>query len=144
LKSTAAYASSKAALNSISDTLRLELSPFGVSVITVMPGVINSEFHVNDSGFDLPPNSRYAPIKDTIVSWASGEAKPKGCPSQEFAESVVGDILGGTRAAVYKGPWAGTMKFLATWVPTSLAVSTYTDASMCLLLFSLLKRAQSF
>ncbi|KUI56150.1 NADPH-dependent 1-acyldihydroxyacetone phosphate reductase [Cytospora mali] len=44
-----AYASSKAALGNISETLRLELSPFGVSVVIIMAGVVTSQFHENDS-----------------------------------------------------------------------------------------------
>ncbi|KAG8161125.1 hypothetical protein KVR01_009389 [Diaporthe batatas] len=96
----ATYAASKAALDAVSETLRLELSPFGVSVITIMAGTINSQFHANDSNFGLPPNSRYTPIKDIIASWASGEAKPKGCSSKEFAQSIVDDMLGGGGYAV--------------------------------------------
>lgn len=130
LHPTAAYASSKAALNSISETLRLELSPFGVSVVTILAGVFDSEFHANDSDFDLPINSRYAPIKDTIASWASGEAKPKGCPSHEFAEALVDDVIGSKASTVYKGPHAEAVKFMATWLPTSLGVSRFLDASM--------------
>lgn len=126
---TAAYASSKAALNSISETLRLELSPFGVSVVTIMAGVVNSEFHANDSDFELPMNSRYAPIKDIIASWASGEAKPKGCASYEFAEALVEDVIGSKQSTVYRGPYAGAVKFMATWLPTSLGVRDYSDTS---------------
>lgn len=90
-----------------------------------MAGVVNSEFHTNDSGFDLPLNSRYIPIKDTIASWASGEAKPKGCSSHEFAEALLGDIIGSKRPSVYKGPYAGVIKFITNWLPTALVVSNY-------------------
>ena len=39
-----AYLSSKYALESISDALRMELAPFGVEVVIVEPGLINTEF----------------------------------------------------------------------------------------------------
>lgn len=121
----AAYASSKAAMTTISETLRLELSPFGVDVITIMAGVVDSQFHANDTDFGLPPNSRYTAIKDIMAGWASGEAKPKGCSAEEFAESLMDVIAGkGSKGGlVWKGPHAGAVKFMVGWLPTSLVVS---------------------
>ncbi|KAI1313518.1 NAD(P)-binding protein [Xylaria venustula] len=59
-----AYATSKAALNTLSETLRLELELFGVSVVTILPGVIDSNLHVNNAaGFDVPRTSRYQPSR---------------------------------------------------------------------------------
>ncbi|KAI1122497.1 oxidoreductase [Nemania abortiva] len=93
------YATSKAALNTLSETMRLELAPFGVSVVTILPGVIDSNLHVNDAaGFDIPPTSRYAAIRNIIETWANGEAQPEDSLSAEkFAELVVNDIDSGRR-----------------------------------------------
>ncbi|KAI5857353.1 NAD(P)-binding protein [Durotheca rogersii] len=120
------YSSSKAALNIISETLRLELSPFGVSVVTVMAGVVDSEFHHNDPDFQLPPGSLYLPIQATIAGWASGELKPKGIPAAQFAESLVDDTVGaGKGGLVWRGPHSGGIKFISQWAPTFV-----TDAAM--------------
>lgn len=43
----AIYASSKAAVHSLTDSLRVELRPFGVRVVLVMPGAIRSHFGAN-------------------------------------------------------------------------------------------------
>ncbi|KUI62019.1 hypothetical protein VP1G_09154 [Cytospora mali] len=83
-----------AALAVISETLRLELSPFGVTVVSVMGGAITSNFDVNNPEFSLPPDSHYAPIEDIIAGWASGKSKPVGGSAEDFAASLVGDILG--------------------------------------------------
>ncbi|KUI53705.1 ABC transporter C family member 3 [Cytospora mali] len=118
------YAASKAALNTLSETLRLELAPFGVSVVTIMPGVIDSKLHVNDAAaFDMPPLSRYSAIKGMIASCARGELIPKDSLSAEkFAELVVDDVIGtGKGGLVSKGPYAAMIRKIGQWAPTWLA-----------------------
>ncbi len=120
---TGAYASSKAALNSISDTLRVELAPFSVSVVTIMVGTVTTPFHANEATVVLPPSSRYTLIRDTINRWAKGEAGPKGGSVDEFAKSIVEDIVGSGNAVVWKGANSGAVKFASKWVPSSMLVS---------------------
>lgn len=111
----------------------MELAPFGVSVVTILPGVIDSNLHVNDAAdFDLPPTSRYAAIKDIIGSWAKGESQPKDSLSAEkFAELVVDDVLGtGKGGLVSRGPYALMLRRIGQWAPTWLAVSI-PFGSMC-------------
>ncbi|KAJ3577845.1 hypothetical protein NPX13_g2719 [Xylaria arbuscula] len=119
------YSSSKAALTNFSETMRLELAPFGVTVVTVMVGVVDSHFHDNDRDFALPPASRYTPIEEIIAGWASGMSKPKGCTAVEFAESLIDDvIISGQSSMTYKGPHAGSMKLISKWAPQSFADAT--------------------
>ncbi|KAI0181297.1 oxidoreductase [Hypoxylon sp. FL1284] len=118
------YAASKAGLNAVSETLRLELAPFGVSVVTILPGVIDSEIHVkNGASFDLPPTSRYEGIKDIIAGWAKGEAQPKDSLSAEnFAQLVLDDIVGTERGGlVSRGPYASMLRRIVHWAPTWIA-----------------------
>lgn len=97
----------------------MELSPFGVSVVTIMAGVITTHFHDNEPSFELPEGSLYGPSEDVIAGWASGKSKPKGCTPEQFAESLVGDVVGnGTNSMIWKGPYAGGFKFLAQWLPS--------------------------
>ncbi|KAH7311248.1 oxidoreductase, partial [Stachybotrys elegans] len=114
-----AYAASKAGLNILSETLRLELAPFGVSVITILPGVINSKLHTNNmTSFDLPSTSRYASIKDIIGGWAKGEAQPKDSIStDEFAKLVMDDIIGEKGGLVSRGPYASMLRYIGQWAP---------------------------
>lgn len=126
----ATYAASKAALNTLSETLRLEIGPFGVSVVTILPGVINSNLHVNDSKrSDMPPTSRYLAIKKTIAEWACGEALPKdGLPASKFAELVVDDVLGIKNpkgGLLSRGPYAALLRRIGTWAPMWMSVSNY-------------------
>ncbi|POS72955.1 hypothetical protein DHEL01_v208645 [Diaporthe helianthi] len=119
------YSSSKAALNNISESLRLELSPFGVSVVTILVGLVETHFHSRDMHFKLRPDSLYAPIEETIEVWANGKSKPKGQSAEDFDASIAGDILGqGKGGMVWKGPNAGSIKWATSLLPTSLMDSS--------------------
>lgn len=62
-----AYCGSKAAVNLLSDSLRMELAPFGISVVTVQPGAIQSSLGDNAAkNVDKYANSVYAPVVDYI------------------------------------------------------------------------------
>ena len=67
------YASSKAALNSISDTLRLELAPFNVSVVTIMVGTVATPFHANEPALVVsvhPHPGHHQPLgKGRAIKW---------------------------------------------------------------------------
>ncbi|KAJ7132931.1 hypothetical protein C8R46DRAFT_1140003 [Mycena filopes] len=126
------YASSKAALTSLSDTLRIELAPLGVSVVTIMLGTVTTAFYANTTQttttgntllrFELPPTSRYTAIKDTIARWASGEATPRGAASaDEIAASLVREIVGeGRSGQVWVGPYSTIMRIVSRWLPLSV------------------------
>ncbi len=62
-----AYNASKFAVEGLSDTLRLELSPFGVRVVLIAPGPIRSSFgEAADALSQEDPMSPYAPF---MVRW---------------------------------------------------------------------------
>jgi len=90
-----AYCASKSALHSVSDALRIELSPFGIRVITVQPGAIRSRFGATASrllGETLKNNSLYLPIKKAIDDRAvASQVNPT--PAEDFARQVVKKIL---------------------------------------------------
>ncbi|KAH8884900.1 oxidoreductase [Thozetella sp. PMI_491] len=114
------YSSSKAALNSLTNTLRVELSSFDVSVTTLMLGTVATPFADNGmtNGLTLPPNSRYILIEDVIGRWVSGEDIPKGCSPTELAESVVKDILGSKNPDhLWRGPQSSMGWFISRFMP---------------------------
>jgi NAD(P)-dependent dehydrogenase (short-subunit alcohol dehydrogenase family) len=120
----AAYCSAKIAMANISETLRHELSPFGVSVVAVMAGTVATNFDANVTEFSLPPGSLYASIKDNIAGWVTGTAKPVGGPVDEFARVVLEDIVGkGKNGIVYRGNNAAMVGTVASWFPTWVTVS---------------------
>ncbi|KAK2605936.1 hypothetical protein QQS21_003662 [Conoideocrella luteorostrata] len=114
----ATYTSSKAALTAISDTLRLELQPLGVEVVTIQVGIVDSFFHDNDTKFILPKDSIYSSISSIIAGWASGASKPKGISAVAFAEQIVDQIVGhGKTGIVFRGPTSRYLDYIHRYLP---------------------------
>lgn len=84
-----AYCSTKAAVTSYSDVLRMELAPFGIQVITVQPGGIQSKLADNaDQGLERFKKTSYSPIQDFIVRRA--HMSQQGATSAEvFSKKLV-------------------------------------------------------
>ncbi len=84
-----AYCSSKAAVTSFSDTLRKELAPFGIQVITVQPGGIQSKLADNaDHGLERFQKTPFNPIQDFIVRRAH-MSQQDATPAEVFAKKLV-------------------------------------------------------
>ncbi|KAF1954599.1 NAD(P)-binding protein [Byssothecium circinans] len=103
----ATYAASKKAQEIFADTLRVELTPFRVSVTQIVTGMVLSNCHSYFDDFKLPEKSLYKPIEEAIGKYASGRA---GMPTLEYAEHVVEVVLKRETEKYWFGPWAGDIK----------------------------------
>ena len=107
----------------ISETLRLELAPFDVKVITCVTGAVKTNIMSNSAKHDLPAGSLYAPIARKVSARANGEdVKDAGTP-EDFAKRLVNDTLSGTSGLVYRGKLATITKYISTFLPASRLVS---------------------
>jgi short-subunit dehydrogenase len=87
------YCSSKAAVNALSDSLRMELQPLGISVVTVQPGGIRSTFGESAGNkVSLQANSPFQAVKAGIMDRAQ-EGQKDAMPAEVFAERVVRTLL---------------------------------------------------
>ena len=84
-----AYISSKFALEGLSESLRLEMSPFGIDVIIIEPGVIKTNF-LNPVKLAKKSESdtAYSDITAKVVSGVKMMAE-MGTPAKEVANTIV-------------------------------------------------------
>ncbi|HJV75170.1 MAG TPA: SDR family oxidoreductase [Noviherbaspirillum sp.] len=114
-----AYCSSKAAVNILSDTLRLELAPLGIHIITVQPGGIASQFGqaARQSAEQLAPDSLYKPLQAQIHSRATA-SQDNAMPAEEFARKLFARLQAANPPAVIRlGPKSRLLPFLKRWLP---------------------------
>jgi NAD(P)-dependent dehydrogenase (short-subunit alcohol dehydrogenase family) len=116
-----AYCSSKAAIHSLSDAMRMELKPFGIQVVMVQPGGVKSAFgdHAEEA-VRLPDDSVYKPMEAGIH--ARAQAGQQGAmPADEFVSRVIDDLLASKTPAIIRGGKNSTrLPLMKRWLPTSV------------------------
>ncbi|PSN64361.1 NAD(P)-binding protein [Corynespora cassiicola Philippines] len=109
------YNSSKAAVNMLSETARLELAPLGVKVITLVLGAVESHMSKKRTE-EIPATSYYRPIKQHL------DADPgwNAIPVEKFSRTMVDDVLGGKTGKIYAGGDSLAVKWLIPYIPAWL------------------------
>ena len=114
------YSASKSAFNAFSDTLRIELAPLGVAVMTVKPGAIRSRFADNAYKVlerTLPENSFYRSIEAALWKRA-GASRNHPTNPEILADKVVKRVKSGNAAgSLYIGNGAYSLRFLRRLLP---------------------------
>src|ERR1700722_74079 len=112
------YNASKAALAMLTDTLRLEVAPFGIRVVELKTGSVESNFHENGGKALLLADSLYAPIKadmEALINGAAKEDTSRRMDASVWAKQVVGQLVkSDPPAKVWKGGGAGTIYWITT------------------------------
>lgn len=88
------YCSSKAAVHAMTDTLRVELRPFGINVALVVPGAVRSNF--GSSSIERLGNQDwklYNEFKDAIAERARASQGSKATDATMFARHVAKKVL---------------------------------------------------
>jgi len=89
-----AYCASKAAVSSLSDALRMELAPFGIRVLEVQPGAIDTQFAKNASHEAeqvIQEGSPWWPLREGIRARANA-SQTNPTPASDFARDVVNAV----------------------------------------------------
>ena len=115
-----AYCASKAAVQALSDALRMELAPFAIEVMEVQPGAIASSFGSNASAQAeqlLDEASPWWPIRDGIRARANA-SQDRPTPASELARDLLAAVQKRRRPHLLRlGNGSRALPLLAALVP---------------------------
>lgn len=117
-----AYCASKAAVHALSDALRMELKPFGIEVLTIQPGAIQSDFGHSAEGSlgKRDPDSLYAAAAAGIAARA-GASQQHSTSTADFAARLIKAVTARHPPAVIRiGSGSTALPLLARWLPGGL------------------------
>jgi NAD(P)-dependent dehydrogenase (short-subunit alcohol dehydrogenase family) len=89
-----AYCASKAAVHAMSDALRMELAPFGIRVMEVQPGAIDTHFAKNasvEAEQVIQEGSPWWPLREGIRARANA-SQTNPTPASDFARDVLNAV----------------------------------------------------
>jgi NAD(P)-dependent dehydrogenase (short-subunit alcohol dehydrogenase family) len=117
----AAYCSSKAALHSLTDALRMELAPFGIHVVSIQPGGVRSSFGEHaEAAVRLPEDSLYKKAEAGIFARAQA-GQQRAMPAEEFAVPVAEALLLTPPPRVIReGANSTRLPLLKRWLPAAV------------------------
>ncbi|KAF2492493.1 putative short-chain dehydrogenases/reductase [Lophium mytilinum] len=119
------YGSSKAAMTRLSETLRLEMAPLGVRVVTVILGAVETTGNDpnNRNDLELPADSYYQKIAAIINRHRKGLVHTKKQNVDVAAKNLVNDVLSGRAGLVRRGEASTLSWALNTFLSYALSVS---------------------
>lgn len=124
-----AYSASKAAMAMFNDTQRIELEPFGIRVIDLKTGSVESDFGPNRTNAPhIPENSLYQPIKDKVEFVIQGTFTESYAEERmPWAKHVADDLLQDDPPhQIWRGGKAGSMYYAdRTLLSTSIGDSQF-------------------
>lgn len=113
----------------MAETLRLELAPFGVKVLSVVSGALKTMGQTHFDSWKLPVDSLYKPVEETIRDRARGQEGAPRMGPDVYAKRVVSEITANRTGKFWYGASAGVVKFCVSWLPTWLMVMTPVPSS---------------
>jgi 1-acylglycerone phosphate reductase len=114
------YSASKAALDSISDAMRLELGALDISTIIVTAGGVQTKIFDNTERFKIPEGSYYFNHKEEIEA-LKNKTPPESMNATVFAKDVANKVMKRKKPArIWAGEKAGLVWFLTAFFPVSI------------------------
>lgn len=118
-----AYNATKAAVGSYSDTLRLELSPLGIRVVTLFMGEVSTAL-MSPGNINFGTESIYFEVQDKVRERSVSHTKNALAPA-DFARQVVSEVLQPKNQYI----WKGSNAFIV-WLLDIIGPRTVFDGTM--------------
>jgi 1-acylglycerone phosphate reductase len=97
------YAATKRSIELVADTLRLEIEPFGVTVLCVVTGGVKTAGQTYFDNLKLPSASLYKDIEGTIISRAQGNDGMIRMEAIDYANAVADQVEARTGGKFWYG-----------------------------------------
>eukprot|EP01132_Coremiostelium_polycephalum_P001401 gene1401-1770_t len=124
------YSASKAAIQTWSDSLRMEMSPFNIKVLMVYPGAVESDIVSNAQTHlqsIIGSYNHYESIKEYIIQ-RSQLSQTNPMTATEFADQIVKKVILSHSPPLHYSYGPGSTYFNFLYVLTSVIGKWYTDA----------------
>lgn len=95
-----------------------------MGVVTVVAGSIESNIYDNSPDHHLPSDSRYHAAEKDIAARGDGTDMTNKSTREDFARSLVSDVLNGASGKVYRGSMSTIVRLVTSYLPTAVLVST--------------------
>lgn len=114
------YNASKAALHAYSNTLRVELEPFDVKVVTIVTGGVKSRIARTERA--LPAGSIYVPVEKEYQRRLK-HSQEEGMANETYAKSVVRQVLvSRPKKWIWEGGKSWLVWFVSSFLPFRVLV----------------------
>jgi 1-acylglycerone phosphate reductase len=114
------YSASKMAIPALTQSMRLELAPYGIKVTLILPGTIRSNIaktNVNNDQVYIPSDTMFSYFVDAIQARALISQTGNATPTDVFARHVLAKLLvNKPRTEIWYGATSG-MFWILGWFP---------------------------
>lgn len=102
------------------------MTPFGVRVVVIVTGSIDTNVFTKSDEVILPAESYYIPAAGQLIALAKGGSVKTKMSASTYADRVVSDVINGANGKVWRGTFSSLARYAAWVLPAGIQVSFHT------------------